>query len=225
MPTVDLGAPPAVTISAPGTQGPPGPAGPTGPAGAGGTPGQIGATGPSGPTGPAGPKGDTGPQGPQGPSGGGGSAERWAEVRITDDNLSGLSAAPTWAVVVTSGGTPLQCSIPASVGDRIRVIGRFMYNGSHFLDWVLLGSGGGIAQYAASGTSTPLSEGDPALYPSTSFSREPGPPAFVIGPEHIDGDGNITVALAHQGTSAGIVFVHPVYPYKERLENGGPEPT
>lgn len=162
----------------------------------------------------------------QAPSGGGsGSAERWAEVRITDDNLSGLPSAPSWEVVVTSGGTPLQCSIPASVGDRFRVVGRMMYNGAHFLDWVLLDSDGNIAEFAASGTSSPLSEGDPALYPSTSFSREPGPPAFTVGADHIDGDGNITIALAHQGTSAGLVYAHTVYPWRLRLEDAKPAPA
>lgn len=160
--------------------------------------------------------------------GGGGSAIRFAQVRVTDDNLAGLPAAASWAVIQTSGGTKLQCSITATAGDRIEVVGRYMRKGSHFLDWVLLDSSGAIAAYASSDTSSPLSEGDPALYPSLSFGYESGPPAFTVGSEHIDGTGKITIGLAHQGADGGtanIVYAHAVYPWRLRLQNYGPEPA
>jgi hypothetical protein len=35
----------------------------------------------------------------------------------------------------------------------------------------------------------------------------------------------ITIALAHQGTAAGTVYAHTVYPWRLRLENVGPEPS
>ncbi|GLP64305.1 hypothetical protein TUSST3_09250 [Streptomyces sp. TUS-ST3] len=158
---------------------------------------------------------------------GGGSSIRTAKARVTDDNLSGLPAAASWAIVQTSAGTKLQCSIAASVGDRIEVLSRFMRKGGHFLDWVLLDNTGAIAVYAASETGSPLGEGDPALYPSLSFSYETGPPMFTVGSGHI-ASGLVTVALAHQGASTGnanIVYAHSTYPWTLRLRNIGPEPA
>ncbi|MFM9636009.1 hypothetical protein [Streptomyces turgidiscabies] len=161
----------------------------------------------------------------QTPSGGGGGATiRTAKVKIEDGDTSDLPSAGSWTIVQNSAGTQLKCSIAAADGDRIRVCGRFMYNGAHFLDWVLLDNAGAIALYAASDGSSPLAEGDPAMYPSASFSREPGAPMFTVGSGHIAA-GSVTVALAHQGTSPGKVYSHPTYPWRLRLENIGPEPS
>ena len=160
--------------------------------------------------------------------GGGGSTIRSAPVRVTDDNLAGLPAAASWAIIQTSGGTKLQASITATVGDRITVVGRFMRKGSHYLDWVLLDNAGAIALYATTESSSPPGEGDPALYPSLSFGYETGPPMFIVGSGHIDGTGKVTVALAHQGADGGnanVVYAHSTYPWRMRLENIGPEPS
>jgi hypothetical protein len=157
--------------------------------------------------------------------GGGGSTIRTAFVRITDDNLGGLPSASSWTVVQTSASTKLQCSIAASAGDRIKVYGNFMYAGAHFLDWVLLDNTGAIALYAGSGTGSALSEGNPALYPSLSFSKATAADMFTIGSGHIDGSGNATIALSHQGTASGTVYAHATYPWRLRLENIGPEPA
>lgn len=154
----------------------------------------------------------------------GGATIRTASARITNDNLSGLPSAAAWAVILTSAGTPLQCNIPAVAGDRIRVYGRYMRTGTHFLDWVLLSSGGAIAVYAGTDTGSPLAEGDPALYPSLSFSYEPGPPMFTVASGHINA-GSVTIGLAHQGTGSGQVYAHTTYPWRVRLENIGPEPA
>ncbi|MFJ3812272.1 hypothetical protein ACIPWE_38655 [Streptomyces sp. NPDC090073] len=219
---------PAGATGATGAQGPKGDTGATGAQGPAGPTGATGAQGPKGDQGDPGPQGPTGATGPQGPAGSGGSAVKTASARVTDDNLSGLAAAASWAVIQTSAGTPLQCSIPAVAGDRIRVYGRFMRKGSHYLDWVLLDSAGAIAIYAGTGTATPLGEGDPALYPSLSFAYETGPPMFTVGAGHIDGTGKVTVALAHQGAAAGnanVVYAHSTYPWRLRLENIGPEPS
>ena len=149
---------------------------------------------------------------------------RTATVRITDDNLSGLPSAPSWTIAQTSAGTKLQASIPAAAGDRIRVCGNFMRAGSHALDWALLDSGGAIAQYAGSGTSTPLAEGNPAMYPSLSFSYVTNDDMFTVASGHLNG-GMATIALAHQGTASATVYAHATYPWKLRLENIGPEPS
>ncbi|MBW8735590.1 MAG: hypothetical protein JF621_00095 [Streptomyces turgidiscabies] len=156
-----------------------------------------------------------------------GSQERTARVRITNDDLSGLPAAASWTVVQTSAGTQLKCSIAAVAGDRIRVCGNCMYIGAHFADWVLLNSDGSIGDYATSESSTPPSEGNPTMYPSRTYGSLNNPEMFTVGAGHINA-GVVTVALAHKGTETGggnVVYAHPTYPFRLRLENIGPEPT
>lgn len=158
---------------------------------------------------------------------GGGSPIRTATVRVTDDNLSGLPAAAAWTIVQTSAGTQLKASIAAAVGDRIRVYGAFMHIGAHFLDWTLLDNVGAIALYATTGTSSPPAEGSPTMYPSASFLRAPSPDMFTVASGQINA-GQVTVALAHQGSGTGsgnIVYAHGTYPFRLRLENIGPEPA
>lgn len=157
----------------------------------------------------------------------GGSSVRTATVRVTDDNLSGLPAAAAWTVVQTSGATLLQTSIAAAVGDRIRVYGAFMHIGGHFLDWTLLDNVGAISIYATTNTGVAPTEGNPTMYPSGSFLRAGSPDMFTVAAGHIAA-GLVTVALAHQGAGTGagnIVYAHPTYPFRLRLENIGPEPA
>lgn len=156
--------------------------------------------------------------------GGGGSTIRTATARITDDALVDLPSAPSWVIAVTSVGTPLQCSITAAAGDRIRVEGDFMRSGAHFLDWVLLDSAGAIAIYGTTRTGTPPAEGSPSMYTSTSFPGVQGGKQFVVSAGHIAA-GMATIALAHQGTSAGRVYAHTTYPFEMLLTNLGPEPS
>lgn len=157
-------------------------------------------------------------------SAGGGTTIRTAKARITDGAVTDLPSAPSWTIVTTSVGTPLQCSIAAAAGDRIEVSLGMMYNGGHFMDVALLSSAGAIALYDASGTSSPLAEGAPWLYPSTAFSKEPGAIAFTVASGHLNA-GLATVALVHQGTSAGRVYANTTYPWVMRLRNIGPEPA
>jgi len=154
-------------------------------------------------------------------------ASRTARVKIIDDDLSGLPAAAAWTVVSTSAGSKLQCSIPAVAGDRIEVYPNFLYLGSHFLDWVLLDSGGSIAQYATSESATPPTEGNPALYPTLTISKAPSPEMFEVASGHLNG-GMATIALAHQGLGTGSgnrVYAHSTYPWRLRLKNIGGEPS
>lgn len=190
-----------------------------------GAPGPAGADGLDGMNGTNGTNGASGVPGPAGSDGADGSITRTAKVRVTDDNLGGIPSAPTWTVIKTSSNTSLQCSIDASVGDRVRVCGSFMRSGSRFLDWVLLDSSGVPSVYAASETSAPLAEGNPTMYPSLSFSYVPGSEMFVVGAGHIDVTGKVTVALTNQGVASGVVHAHPLYPWRLRLENIGPEPS
>lgn len=158
----------------------------------------------------------------QTPAAGGGSTGRTAKARVDDGDTSDMPGSGTWVQAHSSVGTLLECSIAAAAGDRIRVCPNMMYSGSMFLDWVLKDSAGAPAVYAASETSTPLGEGNPTMYPSTSFDKT-GSELFTVGSGHIDGSGNVTVGLYYQGT--GKVYSHALYPWRLRLENIGPEPS
>ena len=157
-------------------------------------------------------------------SSGGGSTIRTRVARISDGAVQDLASAPSWAIVTTSVGTPLQCSIPAAAGDRIVVDLSMMYVGGHFLDVALLTSAGAIALYDSSGTPSPLAEGAPWLYPSTAFSKVSSAAQFTVGSGHLSG-GQATVALVHQGTSSGKVYAYSGYPWVMRLRNIGAEPA
>jgi lysophospholipase L1-like esterase len=216
-----------------GAAGPEGPQGETGPAGETGAMGATGATGPQGPVGPqgdpgptgaTGPAGDTGPQGPQGVAGADGANIRTAEARISDGSVQDLAAAASWTICATSVGTQLKCSIAAEAGDRIRVDLGMLYSGTRFLDLVLLDSAGAIAQYAGSGTSSPLTEGNPEFYPSTSFGKASSSVLFTVSASHLAA-GLATVALANRGTGAGRVYAFADYPFRMTLTNLGPPPA
>lgn len=183
-------------------------------------PAPAGGTG-SGPVGPTGPAGPTGPTGPAGPAGG---TVRTATARISNGAVQDLASSPSWSIVTTSVGTPLQCSIAAVAGDRICVDLSMMYIGGHFLDIALLSSAGAIALYDGSGTSSPLAEGAPWLYPSTAFSKVSSAAQFTVASDHLNA-GMATVALVHQGTSSGKVYAYSGYPWVMRLKNLGPEPA
>ncbi|MFG3349512.1 hypothetical protein ACGF1Z_31195 [Streptomyces sp. NPDC048018] len=157
--------------------------------------------------------------------GAGGSTIRTASVRITDGTVSDLPTASSWTIAQTSAGTQLRCSITATAGDRIRALGLFMYDGGRYLDYNMLSGAGALGTYAASGTTTPLAEGNPTLYPSGAFAKYTSAEFFTVGPEHIDGTGKITIALVNQGTTPGKVYAHTLYPWRLRLENIGPEPA
>ena len=156
-------------------------------------------------------------------SGGGGTAIRTAEAWITDGAVVDLPSAPSWAIVTTSVGTPIQCSIPAVAGDRVRVHLGMMYNGGHFLDVAMLSSAGAIAVHHASRGASPLAEGAPWFYPSTAFSKVPTI-MFTVGSGHLSG-GQATFALVHQGTSTGRVYANATYPCLVLLENLGQQPA
>lgn len=225
--------------------GPPGPAGPTGPAGTAGSQGAAGATGPAGAAGPqgipgaagtagtagaagaTGPKGDPGDTGPTGPSGSG-SPFVTAEARIKIENVA-LPNTGGWAVVTTSGGTRLACSIPAAVGDRIFVDATFMRTGTaDYLDLAMLDSAGAISVYAGSGDGTPLLQGNPAYYPATgSFPGATGTVQFIVQPGQVDGSGSVTVALVYQGAGSGseLIYASADYPFYMLLTNPGPQPA
>jgi len=149
------------------------------------------------------------------------SGNRTSEVRITDGAVQDLASAAAWTIATTSVGTQLKCSIPAEVGDRIRVDIGMLYSGTRYLDAVLLDSAGAINLYAGTLTTSPLAEGNPELYPSTSFGKASSGIVFTVAAGHLSG-GQATIALANQGTGAGRVYAFSGYPFRLGLTNIGP---
>ncbi|MGW4505706.1 SGNH/GDSL hydrolase family protein [Streptomyces sp. NPDC004436] len=149
---------------------------------------------------------------------------RTNEVRITDGAVQDLATAASWTIAATSVGTQLKCSIPAEVGDRIRVDVGMLYSGTRYLDAVLLDSAGAINLYAGTQTASPLAEGNPEFYPSTSFGKASSGILFTVAAGHLSG-GQATVALANQGTGAGRIYAFSGYPFRLTLTNIGPAPA
>lgn len=195
-----------------GPQGDPGPAGSTGPQGTAGAAGATGATG------------ATGPQGLQGVAGADGAGQRTNEARVSDGAVEDLASAAAWTIAATSVGTQLKCSILAEPGDRIRVDPGMLYSGTRFVDVVLLDSAGAINLYAGTMTTSPVTEGSPEFYPSTSFSKTSSGITFTVTAAHLVG-GQATVALANRGTGAGKIYAYPGYPFRLGLTNLGPAPA
>ena len=101
-----------------------------------------------------------------------------------------------------------------------------MYSGTRYLDWAVLNSAGALAAYyLVTETSTPGTEGNPVMYPSNSFGKMNGTEMFTVTAPMLNGSNQVVVALANQGTGIGVVYAHPTYPWKLRLENVGPEPA
>lgn len=200
-----------------GTDGATGPTGPTGPTGA------TGAAGPAGATGSQGPKGDTGDTGPQGEAG---STVSYSDgIIVTDDpSLTILPTAASWTVVQSAPGTKLQDSLEAQVGDWFEPLANALLGGTggNWLDWALLDGDGDIDTYAGTMTSTPLPQGNPVIYPSTSFNTISSPPVFKIEARHIDVDGKATIALVHQGSGDRKVYTHPELPFHLRIRRTRP---
>lgn len=209
-----------------GAQGPQGATGAQGQAGADGQDGATGPTGSAGAAGPQGPKGDTGDTGPQGPSGSAGSTVAYSDgIIVTDDPaLTILPTAASWTVVQSAPGTKLQDSFEAQVGDWFEPLANVLLGGTggNWLDWALLDGDGDIDTYAGTMTSTPLPQGNPVIYPSTSFNTISSPPVFKIESRHIDVDGNATIALVHQGTGDRKVYTHPELPFHLRIRRTRP---
>ncbi|WP_406156974.1 hypothetical protein [Streptomyces canus] len=150
---------------------------------------------------------------------------RTVDVRITAGNVALATSVP-WAIV-TSGATPLQCSIAAAVGHRVLVAPSFMRTGSgFFVDMAILASNGSISRYLGSGTSSPLSEGNPAYYPQAgSFPAATGPVKMTVQSGEVDGSGNATFALVYRGSGTETIYADAAYPFYVLLTNIGAEPS
>ncbi|WNI15588.1 hypothetical protein [Actinacidiphila sp. ITFR-21] len=219
-------------VLTPGPQGPTGPPGPEGPAGPQGPGG-----GDTGPQGPAGPKGDTGEQGPAGTTGpkgdkgdpgdpgSGSSAIRTAETRVIAGDVI-LAASVPWVPVVSGGAFPLAVTIPAAVGDRIRVDAVFMRTGTGcYMDLAVLDASGAPSWFLGSRSATPLPEGNPLYYPQTGgFPAATSSLQFTVEAGHVQA-GAVTIGLAYRGSGPQTVYASATYPASLLLTNLGAEPA
>jgi hypothetical protein len=158
-----------------------------------------------------------------------GSTTRSAQTLIATENIALVDSVP-WAKLTTSVGTgsvPLQGSIAASAGDRIRVDLTFMRTGTgFFLDLALLTSAGAIGIYFGSRTSSPLAEGNPSFYPQAgTFPAATATLQIVVQSAQIDGSGNATVAMVYRGGGTQTVYASSTYPWYLLLTNIGAEPA
>lgn len=224
-------------VLVPGPPGPEGPAGPQGPAGpGGGEPGEQGPAGPKGDTGdrgPAGADGATGPAGPKGdkgdtgdPGAGGGSTIRTVLARHISGDVA-LTSTATWTVVASAGGTiPLAVTIPATVGDRIRLDLQFMRTGTgYYLDFAVLDESGAPVWFLGSWSATPLPEGNPLYYPQAgSFPAATASTQFTVEAGHLVA-GAVTIALVYKGDGSETIYSSATYPFLELGSNWGQEPA
>jgi len=154
------------------------------------------------------------PTGGSGGSSGAGTGVTTTQTYIEVENVT-LPSSGGWTIVTSSPGTgsvPLQAQIAANIGDKVIITASFMRTGTNqFLDWALLAAGVPDT-YAATGTTTPASEGNPGLYPqATNFPGVSGSWQFTVAAQHITG-GLVTIALVTKGTGTGTVYASTTYP-------------
>lgn len=154
-----------------------------------------------------------------GGGGGGGTAPTFSRAYVTTGDI---------AVPNDAGWTPvsgLSLAIPAAVGDDLEVfLNCMLHSGGgadNFYDLVVL-VGGSIVRAASTGTASPATEGDPALYPSTNVLFRGSTTSF--GFTAVSGDisgGNVTIGLAHKGPGGGTpkVYASTSYPLRWRIRN------
>lgn len=148
----------------------------------------------------------------------GGAPATFARQRKVDGDLTMPSDA---------GWTPvagLSLPIAAAVGDNVELVLNCMFDvgpaASDFFEMVVL-VGGAIARCGSSGTATPSTEGDPALYPSTGvrFRGSHASMSFEVEAGDLSG-GNVTFGLAHKGTTgAAKIYASTAFPFRWHARN------
>ena len=142
------------------------------------------------------------------------------QSRITTGNVTFPNTTPTWTINATLNAP----QIPAAIGDTVEVgiTALFGFSASAFIDIAVITGVSTIARYMGSGTSSPLLEGNPGLYPtSSSFTRALSPQSFVVEAADLDG-GNVRFALVSRAAGAGQAFANTNYPFAWLVKNLGP---
>lgn len=122
----------------------------------------------------------------------------------------------SWAPV--SG---FELSIPAVVDDWVDLSANFMMqpNSASLFDFATV-VGATPQKFFASGSGSPGFEGNPGMYPQTSFRPFNGMWGFKVEAGDLDG-GNVRICLVHKGSATGTVFANTDYPFYWCVRNLG----
>lgn len=140
------------------------------------------------------------------------------QSRITSGSITPPNTTPTWNINATLNAPP----IPAAVGDfvEVSITALLGFSSSMFLDIAVI-SGASIVRYMGSGTATPLVEGNPGLYPtSSSFAGKMCPQGFVVEAGDLDGS-NVQFALVSKAAGTGTILATAAYPLQWLVKNLG----
>jgi len=140
------------------------------------------------------------------------------QSRITSGNVAFPNTAAAWQRLAALDALP----VPAAIGDFIEVSFTALFDlaADSFLD-VAVWDGAAIARFLGSGTSTPLVEGNPGLYPDPAFNGYFGPQGFTVAAADLNG-GNVQVALAVLATGSGQALASAAFPFAWIVKNLGP---
>ncbi len=144
---------------------------------------------------------------------------RVVSTRVTTGTSGGdtpTDSSSAW-VRYTGVGTLV---IAAAVGDYVEVSMSMLTNRSDtglLFDLALYVSGSAV-WYASTGTATPATEGDPALYPTL---RPTGWYADLLVESGHLSSGNLTFGLGYKGNGTGKIYYSTAYPFRWRALNFG----
>lgn len=141
---------------------------------------------------------------------------------VTSGNFTSTNVGSTWTQAtgfVTTG-------ITASVGDYVMFLPTVMVDptGATSLDFAVK-VGVNFVRYAASGTGTPATDGDPGLYSDGTFLQSGAIFDFVVEAGDLS-SGTLTFALVYKGTgTTTVIYASTDYPWRWRCLNFGPPTT
>ena len=153
--------------------------------------------------------------------GGGAVAPTVRAAYTTSGSFTFANTAGVWRVLTDTGNNNIEVDIPAAVGDwvEVSISGLMNPDAATFLDiGIVVGST--IVRYLGGGTSTPLVEGEPALYPRVNFRTFGyGTKGFTVTSNDRDGS-NVRIAMVFKSTSgAGTFESSTSYPFYMRVLN------
>lgn len=129
----------------------------------------------------------------------------------TNPNTSGA-----WAQLTAVG----EVAVAAAAGNYVECVASFLADASTsaFYDLAVKVTGA-LVWYASSGTNTPATEGDPALYPSLR-PQGAAVASLIVQAGHLDG-GSVHFVLAIKSNATGKTYYSTSYPFRWRAVNYG----
>lgn len=141
---------------------------------------------------------------------------------VTAGSFTSTNVGSTW----TQATNFVTTGITASVGDYVVFLPSMMVDptGATHLD-LAVKVGVNFVRYASTGTGTPATEGDPALYGDGTFVHSNSIFDFVVTADDLS-SGTLTFAVVYKGTgTTTVVYASTDYPWRWRCLNFGPPTT